>query len=82
MTLVRPPAVDVPEGVCLQCFNAQQRLTFPFVVYCEHRESLAVVRAPHESTSLPCNPKQLRAVLAKLSAGKLTDALPPSRNGL
>lgn len=70
-------SLDVPEGVCLQCFNEQQRLSFPFLVYCAHRELLALVRSARDNTTFRCNEKQLRAVLAKLSSGDLMDALPP-----
>ena len=82
MTVARASAVDIPAGVCLQCFNEQQRFTYPFLVYCVHRESLALVQSAHESTTFPCNPQQLRAVLAKLMGQGVTNALPPARDRL
>jgi hypothetical protein len=80
--MVRPRAVEVPERVCLRCFNEQQRRTFPFLVYCPHHEVLALVSAPSDSTIYPCNAAQVSSVIAKLSNEKGTDALLPPRNGL
>jgi hypothetical protein len=74
--------VDVPAGVCLQCFNEQQRFAYPFLVYCVHGELLALVQSAHESTTFHCKPQQLRAVLAKLVGQGVTNALPPTRDGL
>ena len=82
MTVSRPTGVELPPGVCLQCFNEQQRFTYPFLVYCVHSESLALVQSAHESTTYSCNPQQLRAVLAKLVGQGVTNALPPARDGL
>lgn len=75
--------MQIPEGVCLQCFNSQQRFTFPFLVYCPHTESLALVRSPTESATFNCKPAQLPAVLAKLGVPQgITDAIPPVGDGL
>lgn len=83
MKLSRSKAIEVPEGICLQCFNSQQRFTFPFLVYCEHSELLALVSSAQESTTFPCKPAQLAGVIAKLSsAGNKTDAVPPARSRL
>ena len=83
MTLARLKPIQVPDGICLQCFNAQQRFTFPFLVYCPHSESLALVRSGAESTTFHCKPAQLRGVLAKLaSAQGMADALPPASDRL
>jgi hypothetical protein len=83
MRPVRTKPMAVPEGICLQCFNSQQRFTFPFIVYCPHSESLALVRSPDASATFPCKPAQLAGVLAKLSTTKgPTDAVPPAGHGL
>ena len=81
MTLSRSNPIEIPEGICLQCFNSQQRFTFPFLVYCEHSELLALVTSAHESTTFPCKPAQLASVIAKLSK-TTTDAVPPAGNRL
>jgi len=67
----------------LHCFNAQQRFTFPFLVYCEHSELLALVRAADDNVTFPCKPAQLAGVLAKLSNIKGgSDAVPPAGHRL
>ncbi len=81
MTLAGSKPIEVPEGICLQCFNSQQRFTFPFLVYCEHSELLGLVTSAQESTTFPCKPVQLAGVIAKLSK-TTTDALPPAGNRL
>jgi hypothetical protein len=81
--LARSKPIQVPDGICLQCFNSQQRFTFPFLVYCEHGEVLALVRSAEESTTFGCKPEQLPGVLAKIaSAQGITDALPPAGDRL
>jgi hypothetical protein len=60
--------LQVPEDVCLACFNSQQQFTFPFLVYCAHNEALAIVRSTHESTTFRCKPEQLEVVIGKLNA--------------
>jgi hypothetical protein len=81
--LTRLKAIQVPEGVCLQCFNSQQRFTFPFLVYCQHAELLALVRSSTESATFHCKPAQLPGVLAKItSAQGVTDAIPPAGDRL
>ena len=81
--LTRTKPIQVPEGICLKCFNAQQRFTFPFLVYCPHSELLALVHSAHESATFPCKPGQLAGVIAKLSNTKgATNAVPPTRNRL
>ena len=83
MTLARSNPIQVPAGVCLQCFNEQQRFTFPFLVYCPHSESLALVRSALESATFSCKPEQLPSVLAKLSSTQgVTNALPPAGDRL
>ena len=83
MKLARPAAMAIPAGVCLQCFNSQQRFAFPFLVYCAHSESLALVRSAHDSATFRCKPNQLPAVLAKLSSDTgLTNAVPPAGDRL
>ena len=75
--------MQIPEGICLECFNEQQRFTFPFIVYCPHSETLALVRSVEGSATFPCKPAQLAGVLAKLSSNKgSTDAVPPTGHGL
>lgn len=78
--MVRPRAVAVPEGVCLRCFNEQQRRTFPFLVYCSHQEVLALVSSAGDNTIYACSPAQVSSVIAKLSTEKATDALSPTRD--
>jgi hypothetical protein len=80
--LSRSNSIQVPEGICLQCFNSQQRFTFPFLVYCPHSELLALVTSAQESTTFPCKPAQLAGVIAKLSNKNPTDAVPPASNRL
>jgi hypothetical protein len=81
--LSRSKPIQVPEGICLECFNLQQRFTFPFVVYCPHSELLALVHSAAENATFPCKPAQLAGVLAKLSNTKgATDAVPPTGHGL
>ena len=70
MTLAHSKPIQVPDGVCLECFNSQQRFTFPFLVYCPHFEHLALVRSAVESATFNCKPAQLAGVLAKLSGSK------------
>jgi hypothetical protein len=81
--LARSSSIQVPEGICLQCFNSQQRFTFPFLVYCEHSELLALVRSAVESTTFSCKPAQLRSVLAKIAnAQGKANAIPPAGDRL
>jgi hypothetical protein len=81
--LARLKPMEVPAGICLQCFNSQQRFAFPFLVYCSHSESLALVRSAAESTVFPCKPAQLPGVLAKLAKTQgATDAISPSGDRL
>ena len=82
MKLTRSKPIQIPEGICLQCFNSQQRFTFPFLVYCQHAELLALVTSAQESTIFPCKPAQLAGVIAKLSNKNPTDAVPPASNRL
>jgi hypothetical protein len=81
--LARSKPIEVPAGVCLQCFNSQQRFAFPFLVYCPHSESLALVRSSCDSATFNCKPSQLQGVLAKLSSTQgVTDAVPPAGDRL
>lgn len=83
MKVARSKTIRVPAGICLQCFNSQQRFTFPFLVYCPHFESLALVRSATDSATFACKPAQLSTVLAKLTSAKgASDAIPPSGDGL
>jgi hypothetical protein len=75
----RSKPIQVPAGVCLQCFNSQQRFAFPFLVYCPHSELLALVSSADTNATFPCKPAQLPGVLAKLSKGT-ADAVPPASN--
>jgi hypothetical protein len=81
--LARSKPMQVPQGICLQCFNSQQRFTFPFLVYCPHSELLALVRSTAESATFSCKPAQLPGVLEKIASvrGK-TDAVPPAGDRL
>lgn len=81
--LARSKSIKVPDGICLQCFNSQQRFAFPFLVYCPHSELLALVRSAEDSATFRCKPAQLAGVLAKLSNIKgRSDAVPPPGDGL
>jgi hypothetical protein len=83
MTVARSKAIRVPEGVCLQCFNSQQRFAFPFLVYCAHYECLALVHSAVENATFACTPAQLPGVIAKLEhAQEPTHALPPAGDRL
>lgn len=80
--LARSKPIEVPQGICLQCFNSQQRFTFPFLVYCPHAELLALVTSAQESTTFPCKPAQLAGVIAKLQSKNATNAVPPAGHRL
>jgi hypothetical protein len=82
VSAARPGAVEIPAGVCLQCFNEQQRFGFPFLIYCVHSQQLALVRSAQDHATFPCKPRQLRSVLAKLSESGAVNALPPTGDGL
>ena len=64
--VVRRDSVSKPDAVCLRCFNSQQQLRFPFLVYCAHRGTLALFVSARESTTFPCAPAQLEALIARL----------------
>lgn len=66
MKLARQTQTTIPIGVCLGCFNEQQQLRYPFLVYCSHNEMLAVIRGPDEHATFQCAPAQLDNVLAQL----------------
>lgn len=69
MKLARQKQTTVPIGICLACFNAQQQLRFPFLVYCPHSETLAVIRGPDEHAVYQCAPAQLQNVLKQFGQG-------------
>ena len=79
MKLARQKQVTIPIGICLGCFNAQQQLRFPFLVYCSHTETLAVIRGPDEHATFKCAPAQLESVLKQLGHGG--DALRNAMDG-
>ena len=66
MKVARQKQVSIPIGICLSCFNEQQQYSFPFLVYCPHSETLAVMRAPTEHATFRCAPAQLENVLRRL----------------
>jgi hypothetical protein len=66
MKVARYKQLEIPPGVCLRCFNAQQQFAFPFLVYCNHHETLAVMRTPDKHMTFACAEHQLQAVLHKL----------------
>jgi hypothetical protein len=66
MKVGRRKQVTIPIGVCLSCFNEQQQYAFPFLVYCPHSETLAVMRGPDEHATFHCGPAQLENVLQQL----------------
>lgn len=78
--VVRRDSLSKPDAVCLRCFNSQQQLRFPFVVYCTHRETLALFVSPHETTTFPCAPAQLAGLIARLGERRTcaTAAPPPA----
>ena len=69
MKLARQKQVTIPIGICLACFNEQQQLRFPFLVYCPHGETLAVIRGPDEHATFRCAPAQLPNVPRQLGHG-------------
>lgn len=69
MKLARQKQITIPIGICLGCFNAQQQLRFPFLVYCSHMETLAIIRGPDEHATFQCAPAQLENVLKQLGHG-------------
>lgn len=70
MKVARQKQVSVPVGVCLSCFNEQQQFAFPFLVYCPHSETLAIMSAPDEHATFQCAPSQLKTVLEQLQSGR------------
>jgi hypothetical protein len=81
--LARSHPIQVPDGICLQCFNSQQRFAFPFLIYCPHSESLALVRSAVESATFNCKPAQLPGVLEKLASSQgITNAISPAGDRL
>jgi hypothetical protein len=81
--VTRSKSIRVPDGICLQCFNSQQRFTFPFLIYCEHAELLALVHSADDNVTFHCKPEQLAGVIAKLSSLKgAPDAVSPPRDRL
>ena len=58
--------LEQPSAVCANCFNEQQRFSFPFVVYCPHRRQLALVHSRHEFATFECAPNQLRRIVDRL----------------
>ena len=75
--VVRRDSLCKPDAVCLRCFNSQQQLRFPFLVYCVHRKTLALIHSARDSTTFPCAPGQLHGLLARLD-GQRTAVLPPT----
>jgi hypothetical protein len=69
MKLARQKQMTIPIGVCMSCFNEQQQLRFPFLVYCTHSQTLAVIRGPDEHAAFQCAPAQLDNVLKQLGGG-------------
>lgn len=65
---IRRTEVSKPATICLACFNAQQQYRFPFLVYCVHNNSLALVHSAQESSTFACAPAQLNGLLAKLDS--------------
>jgi len=66
--VARRDSLCKPDAICLRCFNSQQQLRFPFLVYCEHRNTLALIRSARDSTTFPCAPAQLHGLLARLDS--------------
>jgi hypothetical protein len=66
MTVTRTHRVEIPSGICMRCFNQQQQFAFPFLVYCPHNGTLAVMRTADKHMTFQCAEKQLPAVLQKL----------------
>ncbi len=66
VTVERYQQVKVPAGVCLGCFNDQQQFAFPFLVYCSHGETLALIRTPSRHLTMTCSMDQLPAVVQSL----------------
>jgi hypothetical protein len=59
-------SLDLPMGVCLACFNEQERFSFPFVVYCPHKRTLALVHGKREHATFECAPNQLQLIVSRL----------------
>lgn len=58
--------VPIPPGICTACFNAQQQYSFPFLVYCVHGETLAIMHSGAAHDSFHCLPEQLENVVERL----------------
>lgn len=67
MNIGRRGATEVPLGICLRCFNTQQRNRFPYSVYCSHNQVLAVLRSPSDFQTIECSPDQYRKLADKLA---------------
>jgi hypothetical protein len=79
MKVNRQSQLEIPTGICLRCFNAQQQFAFPFLVYCSHNETLAVMRTPGMHMTFPCAESQLPGVLQKLRSADQTLRGAPER---
>jgi hypothetical protein len=58
--------LELPPGVCTACFNEQQRFSFPFLVYCRHGRTLALVENRHKHATFECEPGRLNLVVDRL----------------
>jgi len=50
----------------MACFNEQERFFFPFVVYCPHQRTLALVHDKQEHATFECAPDQLKLIVNRL----------------
>jgi hypothetical protein len=57
-----------PPQVCAACFNKQQLYAFPFIVYCEHQRTLAVVHSKIEYAAFDCAPEQVAVIMQQLKS--------------
>lgn len=72
-------SIELPNGVCLACFNDHQRFTFPFLVYCRHGRTLAVVHSREEHDTFDCAPDQLDGVVDRLKSAHMAPKSDPMR---
>ena len=75
--IVRHQPVGKPDDVCLRCFNSQQQLRFPFLVYCVHRGVLALIHSSDEFSTFKCAPAQLGSLLDRLGGLRAAEPQPP-----
>ena len=55
-------------GCCLSCYHAHEKLSYPFVVWCNHTRRVVLVRAVHEWESWKLQPDELLSIAQRQAA--------------